>query len=552
MLRAPTRSSKKGLSRFRIPILVCSSLALLAITLHLWSTPLQGGVQTLSDRWYQTSHHPQNYAIPPPNSHAYLKHSVPPSAMAGQYHTNLTYQDTLLSRTSQYKSFIDSDLQPWAASGITQELLGFSTAMSTICETPMARIQISRGSLWVTRLDAPNTTTDQEWRNLDYVLLGIMDALSVFGAQIPDVDAVVHAGDVPCMRKKWMHGGPPQVLLGVQGSVRHFDVPLPDYTLWVDELQLIQGVDGEEVVSWQEASHLMQEKYSNTSLLVRVPQAMWRGDVLDAKHPERGQLRRAFSECGRRMSAEERPSESVLFNVQHSPVALQEVCDFRYDVHVEALGVSRDLKHKLACGSLVVAFRMEYWEFWTRGLQPGRDYVQLTNEEDHVCNETAAAVRDMNTLFSTVGQSALRGPKQETPSLARALAELRRSPGAAALLAGASEDDVPAPDANGTYSWGSAATPWEIAWAGYDFLHGNVRLEDAVVYTRDLLAAYAALQDFKVKPQAGAACFNGPRLLERLGGAGSARGKRVAAAHPWLADYDGNCHAAEKYWDDIK
>lgn len=95
MLRAPTRSSKKGLSRFRIPILVCSSLALLAITLHLWSTPLQGGVQTLSDRWYQTSHHPQNYAIPPPNSHAYLKHSVPPSAMAGQYHTNLTYQDTV-------------------------------------------------------------------------------------------------------------------------------------------------------------------------------------------------------------------------------------------------------------------------------------------------------------------------------------------------------------------------------------------------------------------------------------------------------------------------
>lgn len=53
----------------------------------------------------------------------------------------------------------------------------------------------------------------------------------------------------------------------------------------------MQGVDGEEVVSWQEASHLMQEKYSNTSLLVRVPQAMWRGDVLDAKHPERGQLR---------------------------------------------------------------------------------------------------------------------------------------------------------------------------------------------------------------------------------------------------------------------
>lgn len=66
------------------------------------------------------------------------------------------------------------------------------------------------------------------------MLLGVLDALSVFGSSIPDIDAVVHAADAPCMRKKWQHGGPAQVLLGVQGSKRHFDVPLPHYSMWMD------------------------------------------------------------------------------------------------------------------------------------------------------------------------------------------------------------------------------------------------------------------------------------------------------------------------------
>src|SRR5689334_18375613 len=94
MLRAPNRATKKGLSRFRIPILLAASLALLVVTLHLWSTPLQG-VATLSDRWSQPSSHPQNYAVPPPGAHAYLKDKIAPQPLAGQYHTNLTYQDSV-------------------------------------------------------------------------------------------------------------------------------------------------------------------------------------------------------------------------------------------------------------------------------------------------------------------------------------------------------------------------------------------------------------------------------------------------------------------------
>lgn len=123
-------------------------------------------------------------------------------------------------------------------------------------------------------------------------------------------------------------------------------------------------------------------------------------------------------------------------------------------MHIEALGISPDLKHKLACGSVLVAFDMEYWEFWSRALRPGRDYVSLTNEEDHICNETARAAADMTALFSVVGETALTGAREQTPTLAAALEDIRRNPAMEMILDKVSEDDVPAP---GQGAWGVTA-----------------------------------------------------------------------------------------------
>lgn len=132
-------------------------------------------------------------------------------------------------------------------------------------------------------------------RNLLYTLLGILDSLSVFGTEIPDIDAVIHAGPSPCMRRKWRHGGPPQPLLSVSGSKRHYDVPLPHYSLWADESQTVLSPDGVPLLSWDDIAPLMKSKYGNTSLLARVPQALWRGLANDPLRPERGQLRYVHS-----------------------------------------------------------------------------------------------------------------------------------------------------------------------------------------------------------------------------------------------------------------
>lgn len=48
---------------------------------------------------------------------------------------------------------------PWKESGISQELLSYSAALGDICDTPMARIQISRGALWVKHIASGNNTS---------------------------------------------------------------------------------------------------------------------------------------------------------------------------------------------------------------------------------------------------------------------------------------------------------------------------------------------------------------------------------------------------------
>lgn len=42
------------------------------------------------------------------------------------------------------------------------------------------------------------------------------------------------------------------------------------------------------------------------------------------------------------------------------------------------------------CGSVLVALRMQYHEWWSRALVPGQHFVEVTHEEDHVCEQVGA------------------------------------------------------------------------------------------------------------------------------------------------------------------
>ena len=48
--------------------------------------------------------------------------------------------------------------------------------------------------------------------------------------------------NLPLLQKKWAHGDVgPTPMFGYQGSIRHYDLPMPDYGLWGHEYQYLQA-----------------------------------------------------------------------------------------------------------------------------------------------------------------------------------------------------------------------------------------------------------------------------------------------------------------------
>ena len=62
----------------------------------------------------------------------------------------------------------------------------------------------------------------------------------------------------------------------------------------------------------------------------------------------------------------------------------------RYPMYIESDAWVTNLKQKLGCGSILISNKMEYYEFFTRALQPGLHYVQV--DPGDLCNDTAFKV----------------------------------------------------------------------------------------------------------------------------------------------------------------
>lgn len=62
----------------------------------------------------------------------------------------------------------------------------------------------------------------------------------------------------------------------------------------------------------------------------------------------------------------------------------------RYPMYIESKAWVTNLKQKLACGSILVSNKMEYFEFFTRALKPGVHYVEV--DASNLCFDTADKV----------------------------------------------------------------------------------------------------------------------------------------------------------------
>lgn len=113
MLRQQSRAAHLGSSRFKVPILVGTSIALFMVALHFWSTPLRSKVARFSDAGPQETHDPHDYVAPSPSAHAYLAGKVPSMGSRQAYHTNETYQELVGSEQKERGVVLGKALWNW-------------------------------------------------------------------------------------------------------------------------------------------------------------------------------------------------------------------------------------------------------------------------------------------------------------------------------------------------------------------------------------------------------------------------------------------------------
>lgn len=380
-----------------------------------------------------------------------------------------------------------------------------------------------------------------------------------------------------------------------------YDLPLPDYTYLGHEYHYLVAPGGTPAQGWDAQALLLATKYGNVALRDRLPQAVWRGRLRDKVYPHRDRLRRTLVDCARELEVSGRPEDAALMELDAGrPLSLQEFPDFRYQLHIEPQAWVSNLRHKLAGGSVVLTLGLTYFEWFSRALVSGEHFMDLEESSAARCERVVAAVRAMNRAIAAAGPE-LPGGGEITPTLkaaAKARGRLQRrmmiGPGGgqregleedryyrkgerehaadeeasshekygAEKAGNSSGDPAPAPlalrslqqrtlDPAADDAAALAALPrkvqeglskpWTIANKGREFVQSKVTVVQALLYTRDMLRAYAARQRFAPSPHPKAVCYDGERLLQQFAVPYSQDRQSVERAYPWLVSHGGNC-----------
>ncbi|CAL5226901.1 g9774 [Coccomyxa viridis] len=421
--------------------------------------------------------------------------------------------DGVSQEESFYMPWIKQDFAVWEEEGIKQSLVAEMAMRYRECFGEVFRFQIINGTLWVDHISERHggwyPSQDGEGNlaakgKIPYAILTLMDTLRNHPGQVADLDAIIQTSDFPCMLRLQPGTGalaPP--IFGYNSHPKFVDIPFPDYSYWGHEYRRLLGWDGQPAHGWEKQFSFLTEKYQDLDLNDRKPQVIWRGRTEDREYPKRDELRRHFSRCADELRGQGLEEEADVFSLGKSVVQLHDLCDYRYLMYIEADAWATNLKQKLACGSVLMSAKMEYYEFFTRALQPNVHFVEVSTTD--MCHDTASKVIAMNKAFAQE-QKALSG--MDTSSR---------------HLLGQRQDVT--------------AAPWNVAQAGHQFLAEHLRMRDVRMYVRDALSQYASLQIFTPQSSWNAECYTGEMLLEQFGFPYAADKDTVARAYPWLADY---------------
>ncbi|KAG5251552.1 KDEL motif-containing protein [Salix suchowensis] len=239
----------------------------------------------------------------------------------------------------EYFRWIHEDLRMWKSTGISRAMVERAKDYAHF------RLVILKGKMYVEKYKKSFHTRDV------FTIWGISQLLRLYPGKVPDLELMFWCEDRPVILKKDYQGTNATSSPSIFQYCGHEDalgIVFPDWTFWGE---------ANKRTRWKD----------------RVPYAYWRGN------PNVAASRRQLMWCNvsdkydwnARLYRQDWRAESEQ-GYEHSK--LEDQCTHRYKIYIEGRGWSVSDKYLLACDSMTLFVKPEYYDFFIRSMVPLQHY----------------------------------------------------------------------------------------------------------------------------------------------------------------------------------
>ncbi|KAJ4953727.1 hypothetical protein NE237_030559 [Protea cynaroides] len=287
------------------------------------------------------------------------------------------------SSCPDYFRWIHEDLRPWKTTGITKEMVERAKSGADF------RLVIVKGRVYIEQYRKSFQTRDL------FTWWGILQLLRKYPGRLPDLDLMFHCGDRPVIRAsdyQQPKATPPPPLFQYCGNDGSLGMVFPDWSFW--------GWPEINIKPWETLSKELKEANERSRWIQREPYAFWKGN------PSTSKSRQDLMKCNPTDKQDWKVraytqdwNKETQQGFKQSDLAKQ--CKDRYKIYVEGRGWSVSQKYILACDSMTLLVKPQYYDFTTRSLIPMYHYWPIRDND--ICRAIKFAV-DWGNIYKQEAQ----------------------------------------------------------------------------------------------------------------------------------------------------
>ncbi|KAL3524274.1 hypothetical protein ACH5RR_017108 [Cinchona calisaya] len=272
----------------------------------------------------------------------------------------------------EYFRWIHEDLWPWRETGITKGMVRMAS------KTANFRLVILNGKAYVETYQKSFQTRDT------FTLWGILQLLRRYPGQVPDLDLMFDCIDWPVIKKDFYLGPNAKVpppLFRYCGDNTTLDIVFPDWSFW--------GWPEINIKPWEDLSKDLKEGNKRSKWVEREPYAYWKGNPAVAK--TRMDMLKCNVSDKQDWNARVYGQDWIREHQQgYKQSDLASQCNHRFKIYIEGSAWSVSEKYILACNSVTLLVKPQYYDFFTRSLMPLQHYWPI--RDDDKCRSIKYAV----------------------------------------------------------------------------------------------------------------------------------------------------------------